>query len=783
MKRICVLLLLTASVFAQRLPQTILPSHYKLSLDPSIEDKRFFGDETIDVRVTSGTKEVVLNSLDLDISDAQITANRKTLNANVVYDKHDEMVKLEVSEEIPAGDAQIRLKFAAKLTEGLRGLYLSKSSRRQYAVTQFEGTYARMMFPCFDEPSFKATFDLTVTADKGDTAISNGHIVKDEPIAGDRHEITFSTSPKMSTYLVALAIGDWQCLSRVVDGVPLRICAAPEKKEYGAFALDVAAHSIQFYNQWYGIKYPFGKLDMLAIPDYEWGGMENTASIFYRDTALLVNEKSASALRKRGQASTIAHEIAHQWFGDLVTPAWWDDIWLNEGFATWMSVKPIQAWHPEWRLENDAAAKAQRIIGIDSLASARAIHGNPSTPSEIKEMFDGITYEKGAAVLRMLESYLGPEVFRKGVNAYLAAHANGNATSADFWQAEAEASAKPVDKIMSSFVMQPGVPMVSLAASCNGNSEKLELKQQRFLISSEHLSTNGDELWQIPICTKSSATTGASCGLMASPETTMASLGCADWVFGNRNAQGYYRVAYSSEELKKVAAAAEDHLNVPERIALVEDAWATTHSGKTSVADFLGLSEQLRGELNLHVIDSLANHLRYLRDSLVASDQRQKYQAFIRDEFVSPAAQLGWDERGDETDDQRALRASLLGILGDAGDPDAIRASRNVVNRYMSNPSSVDATLVGDAFTVVANTGDQALYDRFVHALNSSKAADEYYHYLYALTDFRQPELINRTISLLDQGKVRQQDYPRFFGALLANPAARDATWKYLKDH
>src|SRR5579884_298686 len=268
MKRILITVLLaTSSLFAQRLPNTVIPSHYKLSLDPSIEQRQFSGEESIEVRLNAPAKQIVLNSLDLEISDAEVKAGGKSQKAEVVYDKPDEMVKLQLPGEIPAGSAQIQLKFSGKLNEGLRGLYLSKSSRRMYAVTQFEGTYARMMFPGFDEPSYKATFDLTVKVDKGDTAISNGRIAKDEPIGNDRHQITFSTSPKMSTYLVALAIGDWQCLSRTVQGIPIRVCAVPEKKQYGAFALDVAAHSLQFYNQWYGIKYPFGKLDMVAIPD------------------------------------------------------------------------------------------------------------------------------------------------------------------------------------------------------------------------------------------------------------------------------------------------------------------------------------------------------------------------------------------------------------------------------------------------------------------------------------------------------------------------------------
>ena len=471
-----------ASLHAQRLPATVVPSHYKLFLDPDIAGQKFTGEETITVQVQQATSEIVLNSLGLEMSLAEATVASKITPAKVTYDQPNEMVRLTFAEPIPKGSSDLHLKFSGKLTTGLRGLYLSKSRTRQYAVTQFEGTYARMMFPGFDEPAFKATFDLSVIADKGDTAISNGRIVKDEPLPGStRHKITFSTSPRMSTYLVALAIGDWQCLERTVDGTPIRVCAEPDKKQYGQFALEAAAQSVHFYNQWYGIKYPFEKLDMLAIPDYEWGGMENTASIFYRDTALLMDEKTASVFSKQGHATVVAHEIAHQWFGDLVTAAWWDDIWLNEGFATWMERKPIRAWHPEWHLEDDEAATAQRIIGLDSLSAARAIHGDPRTSAEIKEMFDGITYQKGGAVLGMLESYVGAEVFRNGVNDYLKAHANGNATSADFWQAMAKVSGKPVDKIMPTFVMQPGVPLVTVNASCSGGKQTLELSQQRFL--------------------------------------------------------------------------------------------------------------------------------------------------------------------------------------------------------------------------------------------------------------------------------------------------------------
>jgi aminopeptidase N/puromycin-sensitive aminopeptidase len=781
MRKIFLLFLLFGcSLFAQRLPQTVIPSHYQLSLDPSIEQEKFSGSEEIDVSVKTAVNTIVLNSLDLDISKAEVMASGQKQDAKIVYDKPDETVRLELPEQIPAGAAKIHLLFSGKLTDGLRGLYLSGSPRRKYAVTQFEGTYARMMFPCFDEPDFKATFDLSVTADKGDTAISNGQIIEDEPQTDGRHRIVFSESPRMSTYLVALAIGDWQCLSRTVDGVPIRLCAVPEKKEYGAFALDVASHSIQFYNQWYGIKYPFGKLDMLAIPDYEWGGMENTASIYYRDSALLVDEKTASPLRMHGQAVTIAHEIAHQWFGDLVTPVWWDDIWLNEGFATWMSSKPIEAWHPEWHLEEDDAASAQQIIGVDSLASARAIHGNPNTPSEIKEMFDGITYEKGAAVIRMLEAYVGAETFRKGVNAYLAAHANGNATSSDFWQAEAQASGKPVDKIMPTFVLQAGVPELDLADSCATKNDHLQFAQKRFVISGQNDSS---ELWRIPVCMKTGTENTDFCTTITEQRQTAQLSSCPRWLFGNANAAGYYRVQYTPENLNHLAAAAENSLSAPERIALVEDAWAMTRAGKMPAASFLEFVQQLRGEHNLRVVDFLSGHLDYIRGAMPSEDQQTKYNSFLRDQFGPLAKELGWKPRSSDSVEQKALRATLLQVLGGTADSPAIAAARELVNGYIANPDSADAALVGSAFTVAAENGDRAFYDRCLEGLNASKSNEDYYRYLYALAEFRQPELLQRTVQLIDEGKLRQQDYPRMFGVLLSNPSARDLAWRYLKEH
>jgi aminopeptidase N len=780
---------LTTGVHAQRLPQNVVPSNYKLSLDPDIGQQRFSGEETITVQLQQPTQEIVLNSLDLEISSAEalLGLDMAALPAQVTYDQPGEMVRLTFAKPVPKGIVGLHLKFSGKLTDGLRGLYLSKSARRQYAVTQFEGTYARMMFPGFDEPGFKSTVDLSVTADKSDTAISNGRVIKDEPVPGsERHKITFSTSPRMSTYLVALAIGDWQCLERTIDGTPIRVCAEPDKKQYGQFALEAAAQSVHFYNQWYGIKYPFEKLDMLAIPDYEWGGMENTASIFYRDTALLMDEKTASVFSKRGHATVVAHEIAHQWFGDLVTAAWWDDIWLNEGFASWMERKPIMAWHPEWRLEEDEAATAQRVIGQDSLSAARAIHGDPRTSAEIKEMFDGITYKKGAAVLGMLESYVGPEVFRKGVNAYLQAHANGNATSADFWLAVAKISGKPVDKIMPTFVMQPGVPLVTLiVGDCMVGSGGLTVKQERFYLSPPTGEHRADTRWQIPVCTKAAHPSPSACFLLATKQQDVNVNSCF-WLMANRDAKGYYRVLYLyPQDLMQAARYAEKELTVPERIAFVEDLWAMTRSGKEPVGIFLNVARELRAEHNRLVVEFVADHMDAIGRSLVLDQKKGEYRDLVRQQFAPLAKEVGWSAAANDNDndEQKALRASLLGILGGAGDLDALSAAQKIAQSYIKDPGSVEGTIIGPALDVAAENGDAARYDQFAEAMGHARNTEEYYHFLFALTSFRQPELAKRTLSLVDQGKIRQQDYVRLFLALLSESPAREIAWDYLKSH
>src|SRR3954469_642124 len=573
---------------AQRLPTVVTPSHYDLKFTVDLPRERFEGTETIRVAVAEPTARVVLHASEITFREVTIGAGAAAQTAKVTLDEAAQTATLTVPKPLATGANEIHITFSGILNSQLRGFYISKTKLRKYAVTQFEATDARRAFPCFDEPAFKATFGVTLTVDRGDTAISNGKVLSDVPgPAVTQHTMTFATTAKMSSYLVAMAVGDFKCLDGAADNIPIRICATPDKRDLGRLALESAEQILHFYNAYYAIKYPFGKLDVVAVPDFAAGAMENTGAIFYRETDLLAETKSASVDTRKKIAAILAHEMAHQWFGDLVTMQWWDDIWLNEGFATWMSNKPLAAAHPDWNIDVDEADENRTALGLDSLKTTRPIHADVSTPAQIDEAFDAIAYQKGAAVLRLIESYVGAETFKKGVNAYLQAHAYGNAGAEDFSKAIAAASGKPVERILPTFINQPGVPLLNVSLACANGRNAVTLKQQRFFVDA---SNNEAGRWQIPICLKAPGQTLPSCDVLTEESRTMTVAGaCTPWVFANAGAHGYYRTAYPPDVLKAMAPRVETDLTAPERLSLLDDEWAVVRAGRHGAGDYLTL--------------------------------------------------------------------------------------------------------------------------------------------------------------------------------------------------
>lgn len=790
MKRILLTILLfllsVSAASAQRLPEVARPENYKLTFTPDLENAKFEGDETIAIRILTPTSQITLNAADIDFHDVAITSAVGTQKASVSLEKDKEMAVLTVPKTLAAGPATIHVIYSGILNNEMRGLYLGKDDQgRKYAATQFEATDARRAYPSFDEPDYKATFDITAVAPKGMAAISNQRVVSDVAGPGDKHTVHFATTAKMSSYLAALVVGNFDYIEGQADGTPIRVYATAGKKEMGRFALESAEHILSYYDKYFGMKYPYGKLDLIGLPDFSAGAMENTGCITFRDVLLLIDEQHGSLELKKTIASVISHEMAHQWFGDLVTMKWWDDVWLNEGFATWMSSKPLEAWKPEWHFDLDDVHGAGRTLDIDSLANTRPIHQAAETPAEIQELFDGIAYGKAAAVLRMLESYLGERTFQAGVNAYLQQHKYANATASDFWDAQANTSKKPVNQIMPTWVNQPGAPIVAVTSKCSGDSTSVSVSQQRFYFDREKFGNPGDELWQVPLCLRSSADAKAQkCELLSKKEQTFTMRGCATWVVGNAGATGYYRVGYQPEAIQELAKVAENALNPAERIGSQSDIWASVRIGREPIGDYLAFANGLQSDRNPAVLDAALERLVYIDQHLVNDNDRTKYRTWL-EQYLTPVMNgVGWEAKSGEPEDVRALRARVFAVLGQyAQDPKAVAEARRVSEKALSNPTAVDREVAGAAFRVAASNEGSDFYDKLMADMKNAKSPEQYYDDFFTLTQFQDPKLLERTLEFAISPDVRSQDALQLITAVMENPAGQQLAWDFVRKH
>ncbi len=770
---------------AQRLPEIARPENYKLKFTPDLDAATFEGDETITVRVLKATNQITLDAADINFHEVSITAEGATQKATVTPEKEKEMVVLQVEKPLAAGTATIHISYSGILNSEMRGLYLGKDDQgRKYASTQFEATDARRAFPSFDEPDYKATFDITAVADNGLTAISNQKVISDQPGPGNKHTVKFATTAKMSSYLAALVIGNFEYIEGESDGIPIRVYATTGKKEMGRFALEAAEHILSYYDKYFGIKYPYGKLDLIGIPDFSAGAMENTGCITFREVILLIDEKTGSVDLKKTIADVIAHEMAHQWFGDLVTMKWWDDVWLNEGFATWMSSKPVQAWKPEWNAKLDTVSDTGQTLNVDALENTRPIHQSANTPAQIQELFDGIAYGKAAAVLRMLEAYLGEDTFRAGVNAYLKQHQYANATAEDFWDAQAKTSKKPVDQIMPTWVKQAGEPIIDVKAQCSGNSTSVTLTQQRFYFDRAKFQSPGDQLWQIPLCMRGSSDSTNKCELLTKKEQTVTLSGCSSWVLANAGAAGYYRVGYQPEAVHALAHDAETELSPAERIALQSDIWASVRVDREPVGDYLAFAQGLASDQNTPVLQDMLGHLNYIGEYLVNDSDRDSYRAWLRQLLEPVMKNVGWEPKPGETAEQKTLRPRVLLTLGrDARDPEALTEARKIADKALSSPSSVDHDLVFAALPVAAMNGGPDFYDKVMSAMKGSKSPEDYYNFLFTLPRFSDPSLLQRTLDFAISPDVRSQDALQLVTSVLRNPDGQKVAWDFIRQH
>src|ERR1700722_18973259 len=776
---LCLFLSLCQAGQSQRLSQNVIPSHYSLEFTPDLKAATYSGGETIDVNIKEPTNAITLNAIELKFQSVEIDVRDGGAQAgSVSLDPEMQQATITFPKSIPAGEATLKIRFTGILNNELRGFYLSKTERRSYAVTQFESTDARRAFPCFDEPAFKATYDISLTIDAGDTAISNSAIASDTPGPGaDKHTLVFGTTPKMSTYLVAFVVGDFQCIRGEQDGVALRVCATPDKIQLTPYAMDIAKFALHYYDHYFGIHYPLKKLDLIGIPDFEAGAMENFGAITFRETDLLVDPKTAPFRSQRNASLAIVHEMAHQWFGDLVTMQWWDNIWLNEGFATWMETKCVAAMHPEWNIPQYVVTDQERTLNYDAQPTTRAIRARADTPEEIDQMFDLIAYNKAGAVLGMVENYLGEETFRKGVHAYLAAHEYSNATAEDFWNAQTAVSHKPVDKIMESFVAQPGEPILTFGTPADGN---FSVTQQRFFLS-PGIHPDPGQKWTLPVCFK---TTDAQDCELATPETSSLKMPAAGLLFANATGKGYYRSAYAPGQYADLATHAESNLTPPERISLLGDEWAQVRANKATVGDYLNLVAALKSDPSAEVFSIAAGRIGTITDKVASTKgDRDKLAAWLQRNFAPAYAKLGPPAPGDSPNTLE-LHAQLLALLVDHGNNADLKVdARKIADQFLDDPAAVDPTLAQAALQAAAENGDAALFDRLQKVYETSTNPDLQETALRLLIQFGNPELLERGLEYSVSNKVRNQDAALQLAIGLEDPDTRDATWRFIKTH
>ena len=780
---LCLALFSSLSLQAQRLPQTVRPESYTLTLTPDLKAATFAGVESIGVNLAEPAASITLNAAEIAFQSVTVAAAGKQQKAAVTLDAQKEQATFTFPEALPAGKATLSIAYTGILNNELRGFYLSKTARRNYAVTQFEPTDARRAFPSFDEPTFKATYDVSLVIDAGDTAISNSPVASDTPgdksgLGASKHTLHFAPTPKMSTYLVAFLVGDFQCTAGESDGVKIRVCSTPDKVALTPYGVDIAKYVLHYYNTYFGIPYPLKKLDLIALPDFEAGAMENFGAITYRETDLLLDPKTASVGAKKEVALVIAHEMAHQWFGDLVTMQWWHNLWLNEGFATWMENKPVAALHPEWNIDQTVVADVNNTLNLDAQPTTRAIRAKADTPDEINQMFDGIAYGKAGAVLLSVENYLGTETFRKGVHAYLEAHQYSNATAEDFWGAQTATSHKPVDKIMDSLVAQPGEPLLTFGEPAGG---KVQVNQKRFFLSPT-IQPDPAQKWTLPVCFKAGAE-GQDCQVLT-PADSALNVPAASLFFANAGGKGYYRSAYPANVYAALVAGVETRLTPTERISLIGDEWAQLRAGKATVGDFLNLVSAVKADPYAEVVSSSLGGVAAIVERVAATqEEKDALAAWVRHTFSPEYAKLGPPAESDSAN-TRELRAQLFSLLGYYGkDPAVLAQASQLAQQYLTDPASVDATLGQTALSVAARNGDAALFDRLQKVFETSTNPEMQVGALRLLAEFENPALIRRSLDYAVSGKVRNQDAAVQFAIALQIDGTRDLAWKYIEGH
>lgn len=772
-----------------RLPRHIIPSRYELRLEPDLVTATFQGRESVTLSVTQATTAIVMNAADLSIDSAVLENDQgQRSKGEIQLDDSAQRCQINFSSGIAPGTWRLHLLFRGRLNDKLRGFYRSTYKDHAghtlvMAATQFEATDARRAFPCWDEPDFKAVFAVTLVIDPTVVALSNSRVLS-EAVENGKKVVLFADTIVMSSYLVAFIVGQIQGTPPVSVGkTPLRIWSIPSKQALTSFGKEIAAASLQFFEQYYGIPYPADKLDLIAIPDFASGAMENLGAITFRETALLVDRHSGTHGELQRVADVVAHENAHMWFGDLVTMSWWNGLWLNEAFATFMEMLAVDVWKPEWKRWDTFSVSRAAAFSVDGLHSTRPIEYPVHAPKDAEAMFDVLTYEKGASVLRMLEQHIGPTVFRDGVRDYLHAHAYGNADTGDLWESLGKASQQPVPDLMNAWVFHPGYPLVTAELAAD---RELLLTQHRFTYLPLAPSVMADPcIWQMPIQLRLSTNdkTETMKLLLTAEETRVTLPHASEAVLINEGSHGFYRVRYGPALFSRLVRQGLDRLSPPERFNLLNDAWATAVAGLTPLTDYLELTAHFINERDKNVWATLIDSFGFL-NRIIEPAHRPALELFVRHRLEPAVAAVGWTTLSGESDLIRQLRGELISALGRLGNHrnTQIRAAE-MYAALRKDPASVDPDLVPALVSILAFTGDTMRYDEFHGRFRAAATPQEERRYLFSLTAFKEASLLERTLAKALNGDIRVQDAPFVVSAVMSSVYGRELGWRFVKNH
>jgi len=784
-----------------RLPKDVIPSNYAIRLKPYVSDFTFDGHEEITVQVVKETKYIILNCLHITLSSVsykgQNDSQEFSADIQVAYSVEDETVTFTFPADLKVGAGTLSITYTGELNDKMKGFYRSKyltseGEQRHGAVTQFEPTYARFAFPCWDEPAVKATFDVTLVVPKDRVALSNMPVESEASLETDSawKVLKFSRTPVMSTYLLAFVIGEFDFVeARDSDGVLVRVYTPKGKSVQGKFALEVAVKTLPFYHKYFNIAYPLPKMDLIAIADFAAGAMENWGLVTYRETTLLVDPDNTSASSKQFVAIVVGHEIAHQWFGNLVTMEWWTHLWLNEGFASWIEFLCVDHCFPEYDIWTQfATTDYSRALQLDALRNSHAIEVEVGHPSEVDEIFDAISYQKGASVIRMLHDYIGDDDFRKGMHAYLTKHAYKNTFTEDLWEALGAASGKPIADIMSTWTKQMGFPVIKVEHGVSaGDTPSLTVSQQKF--TADGSSDSAGSQWMVPLSVSTSLSPDKPvhrCLLNSQQmNIVLAGVKTDGWIKINTGGVGFYRTLYPTDMLQALLPGISQQTLPPrDRLSLVNDLFALSRAGVVSSSvDVLKVVAAFISETNYTVWSDISSSLTALAYLYQTTDFWDHFTAFIRRLFATIKGVVGFDAQPGEGHLTAMLRSLVIGQLGKYGDQSVISEAKSRFVKHCDGSAMLSADMRNAVYSIVAKHGTAEDYEQLLQLYRKTYLQEEKVRILTSLGASSDQALIQRTLVFSIGDEVRSMDSVFGIASVTGSVQGRDLAWAFIKQH